>query len=153
MAFKRERDLFEAAFASNYIQNLINSEMHLNYFVEPKGLFGIPDLLIINADPSQVGCRDQLQTFAFEMKLTKWKRALIQAFRYKAFANYSYVLIDMDHVTPALINIEQFKRSNIGLMSINQYDDFLVHFQPRLDSPFSNNLGSVVSEMIFKTQL
>jgi hypothetical protein len=150
MAFKRERDLFEAAFASKYIQNLINSEMHLNYFVEPKGLFGIPDLLIVNADPSQIGCKEHLQTFAFEMKLTKWKRAMIQAFRYKAFANYSFVLVDMDHVAPALSNIEQFKKSNIGLMSVNQYGDSHVHFQPYFDSPFSNNLGSFVSEMIFK---
>lgn len=149
MAFKREKDLFETALASYYIQNLINSEMHLNYFVEPKGLFGIPDLLIVNADPSQLGCKEHLESFAFEMKLTKWKRALIQAFRYKAFANYSYVVVDMAHVAPVLINIEQFRKSNIGLISINERGDFKVHFRPSFDQPFSNDLGSVVSEMIF----
>ena len=150
MAFKREIDLFETAFASKYIQNILNSEIHLDYFIEPKGLFGIPDLLIVNADPSQVGCKHHLQTIAFEMKLSKWKRALMQAFSIEAFANYSYVLIDMDHVYPALSNIERFKKSNIGLVSVNHHGDFLVHFQPRFDSPFSNDLGSVVSEMIFK---
>jgi hypothetical protein len=151
MAFKREKDLFDIAFASNYIQNLINSDMHLNYFVEPKGLFGIPDLLIVNADSSQVGCKEHLKSFAFEMKLTKWKRALIQAFRYKAFANYSYVVVDMDHAAPAISNLEQFRKSNIGLMSINECGDLKVHFRPFFDQPFSNDLGSVISEMIFST--
>lgn len=149
MAFEKESDLFEVAFASDYIQNLINSELHLKYLIEPKGLFGIPDLLIINADPSQVGCKEHLQTFAFEMKLRKWKRALIQAFRYKAFSNYSYVLVDMDHVNPALYNIEQFKISNVGLISVNQYGNYHVHFQPYFDSPFSFKLESVVIDITF----
>ena len=108
MPFKKEMDLFETAFAGSYIQNLINSDMHLNYFVEPKGLFGIPDLVIVNSDPLRFGCKEYLQIIAFEMKLMKWKRALTQAYRYKAFANYSYVLIDMDYVSPAIRNIEQF---------------------------------------------
>lgn len=148
MAFRTEEDLFRAALSSPYIQKMLNSDLNLAYFVEPKGLFGIPDLVIVNADPSQAACRKRLRVFAFEMKLSNWKRALIQAFKYRAFAHCSIVLIDADHVGPALLHLDQFKKSRIGLLSITKDGHLKIHNRPSFGAPYSTGLENSISERV-----
>jgi len=41
---------------------------------------------------------------SFEAKLRNWKKALSQAYRYKRFSNYSFVLLDEKYINPALKN-------------------------------------------------
>lgn len=55
---------------------------------------------------------------SFEAKLRNWKKALTQAYRYKRFSNYSFVLLDEKYINPALKNISLFKKYNIGLISM-----------------------------------
>ncbi len=59
------------------------------------------------------------QIYAIEAKLKNWKRALYQATRYQDFANQSWVLLDSHHSRPALDNLEEFKKRNIGLLTIS----------------------------------
>lgn len=59
------------------------------------------------------------KVIAIEVKLHNWKRALIQAFKYLVFANQSYVAMDADYVHRAKVNMDEFRKSNVGLVSIS----------------------------------
>ena len=78
---------------------------------------------------------------AIEVKLSNWKRALIQAFKYTIFANQSYVAMDAHYVHRAEANIGEFKRGNIGLLSIAEDGAIEKIYEPtwqptRNDFPF-----------------
>jgi hypothetical protein len=134
MGFKSEKELFSTAMASSPIQHLANMFDKTAVLVEPTGLFGIPDLVIASLDSSLD--EQPIIAFAFEMKLSNWKRALMQAFRYRAFAETAYVLLDRKHIAPALKQIEKFERANIGLLSIDLSGTLIIHHQPINDVPF-----------------
>lgn len=67
---------------------------------------------------------------AIEVKLTNWKRALIQAFKYTIFANQSYVAMDADYVHRAKANMDEFQKYNIGLLSITDRGEIERIFEP-----------------------
>ncbi|WP_322552810.1 hypothetical protein [Priestia megaterium] len=56
------------------------------------------------------------KTVAIEGKLNNWKAGLTQAIRYQRFAEQVYVALDEDFVHRA--NLEEFKKYNIGLISV-----------------------------------
>ena len=151
MSFQTEDDLFRVALASAYLRDLLDSRFNLAHFVEPRGLFGIPDLVVANSAPPHEEDDQKLDVFAFEMKLSDWKRALIQAFRYKAFANYSAVLLDEDHIAPALAQLERFETAGIGLLGIGDSGDVDVFYFPTCAAPYSGQLEATVREMVFRT--
>src|SRR5690606_33563863 len=68
--------------------------------------------------------------FAIEAKLKDWKRALKQAYRYRWFAEYSFVVLDSFYSKSALNNIDVFKKYNVGLATINPEGDLVRHFNP-----------------------
>lgn len=68
---------------------------------------------------------------AVEAKLRDWKKAIWQASRYKTFANESWVLLDEKHSNPAINNIAEFKKFNIGLATFSTNGYYDVHFSPR----------------------
>lgn len=57
--------------------------------------------------------------FCFEAKLTKWKKALNQAYRNTSFAHYSYVILPKKAAENAKIHEIEFKRRKVGLCFIN----------------------------------
>lgn len=65
------------------IKEFSYSKCELKFIEEPKGLFGIPDLLLFNG-----------RIIAIEFKLKNWKQAIKQAYRYKSFSEQVYVLLD-----------------------------------------------------------
>ena len=143
VGFKTEKDMADLVISSKYIKEVFSSKnAKIYYEVEPQGLFGIPDLIISNINDTDI------QVFAFEFKLSNWKRALKQAFRYRSFAHYSYVLMDQDFVNPALNNIDEFKRTNIGLMTIDIEGNITVYFQPNFEQPYSERLQRALESMI-----
>lgn len=103
---------------------------------EPKGLFGIPDILLDNG-----------HIVAIEFKLTKWKRALEQAYRYRSFSSESYVFLDNDFIDSAVKNIEKFQRYNIGLCGVSRERIVLYH-APIYKEPYSENLYCKANEII-----
>lgn len=141
MAFSTEQELMDVALNSSHLSDFVNdTEILFNlYGIELKGLFGIPDIVVASVVVNDGECFIR-RSHAFELKLSNWQRSLVQAYRYRAFANLSYVLIDDDRKNPALKNIERFKRSNIGLLSINQRGVILIHHQPTFDIPYSDQL-------------
>lgn len=66
---------------------------------------------------------------SIEAKLKNWKRALLQANRYKKFSNYSFVLLNQQYARPALSNIHKFKELNIGLMTMDEIG-YTLHYSP-----------------------
>ena len=56
---------------------------------------------------------------AFEAKLTRWKKAMHQAYRNSSFAHYSYVLVPSATAKNALRKTHEFKRLGVGLCSID----------------------------------
>lgn len=73
-----------------------------------------------------------------ELKLRKWKDALKQAHRGRSFADYRYVALDEDHIEAALENLNMFRESNVGLISINEDGGCTKHFEPNRINPYSN---------------
>lgn len=57
---------------------------------------------------------------AFEAKLSKWKEALVQAYRCSSFAHYSYVVIPQSEIPKALKRKHEFTRRGIGLCGVEK---------------------------------
>ncbi len=74
----------------------------------------------------------------FEAKLTDWKRALQQAFRYKFFSNVSIVLMPKDIIHRPMRGIAKFKKLKIGLWGFD-VDRLSVQriYTPRSSKPYS----------------
>ena len=100
----------------------------IKFIEEPKGLFGIPDLLLFNG-----------HIIAIEFKLRNWKQAIKQAYRYKSFSEESYVLLDRDYVEKAKENIDIFTKFNIGLAAVDE-NKIEFYYRPKLVKPFSLDL-------------
>lgn len=143
MAFKTESQMVETIKTSEYFANITKPGPSV-VKEEVKGVFGIPDLVVLKKNSKN------LISYAFEAKLSNWKRAHFQAFRYKAFANMSYVILDNDHVSSALKNIEIFERSNIGLISIDYSGSVFNHYQPYVETPFSPQLVLKFQKKVFE---
>lgn len=137
MAFMTEHALTQVAVRSDYIKNICKSPCFIK--LELNGLFGIPDLVIANIREANKSITIE-NSYAFEMKLTNWKQALHQAYRYKSFANSVFVIMDDDHVNAACKNILLFQRANIGLASVKNNGKLIIHFQPELETPFSESI-------------
>jgi hypothetical protein len=148
MPFKTEQHLFEQAVVSPFIKNMVDTLKYPTYaFAEPKGLFGIPDLVVANVEHRN-GQATIIRSFAFEMKLSNWKRAITQAYRYRAFANLAFVVIDRHFLKPALDNIEDFVKSNIGLISIDQSGFIHLHHTPEFEAPYCYELEVKFRKMV-----
>ncbi len=72
-----------------------------------------------------------------EAKLYDWQRALTQAYRYKRFSNFSFVLLPSDTAGRAIENIALFRRHDIGLVTLGP-EGVVIHFCP----PRKNRLSS-----------
>jgi hypothetical protein len=138
--FQTEEELFRTVQKSNLLHQLhCSADWLTSADTEVEGLFGRPDYLISYYKMDSRG-RRQFRSVAFEMKLADWKRALIQAYRYAAFAHYVYVLMDYTYVNRALRSIDCFFRSNIGLLSFSNKRRLRIHYRPRCRTPYSPTL-------------
>lgn len=139
-AFTTEEEMV-STFIKNPIQDIESQYAEWNRWAERevRGLFGIPDVLIAYGKVGPFG-QKCVRTYAFELKLRNWQRALVQAYKYSSFANYSWVILDQAHIKPALANIAAFQRANIGLLSIDITGAITYHHQPKFQTPYSPNL-------------
>lgn len=88
---------------------------------------------------------------AIEAKLRNWKKALYQATRYLEFANESWVLLDDYHSKPAIKHLNEFKKRNIGLLTINRQGSIELLFQPTHKKPKSKFRYWYANVKIMKT--
>jgi DNA-binding MarR family transcriptional regulator len=92
-------------------------------------------------------------SIAIEAKLKNWKRALDQAFRYKWFAKKSFVVLDSVYIKPAIANLEQFKKLNVGLAEINKSGKLHLHFNPAKKDPIDYKMWMLLNEVLKKSLL
>jgi len=116
---------------------------------ETKGLFGVPDHLLIFWK-NVGGDRSLFRTVACEMKLANWNRALTQAFRYKAFADYSVVVMDNLYVHRAEKQFKRFKSANVGLAALLPDGSLEWLYRPKYQVPYSNPIRRVFHNRIVK---
>jgi hypothetical protein len=119
---------------SRHFEKFLKENFGNTYLKEHQGLFGIPDF-VFYAKKEQ-----DFAFVSFELKLRNWKRAAKQAFRHKCFSNASYVVLGISSTNAALDNIDFFKQYNIGLATFDSKNLFEIHFRPKLNEPFSDNL-------------
>lgn len=139
-AFASESELTETATTSKeFFDSLGYEDWHRWERWELEGYFGIPDYVLAFEKKKKNGA-PMIRSFAFEMKLKNWKRALVQAFKYASFAHYSYVVMDHCYVKRAVRNLQMFERSNIGLISVSTEGNVRVHLRPKFKAPYSDHL-------------
>lgn len=110
------------------IKNFKKEGREAVYFQEPKGLFGIPDVIIYNGI-----------IVSIEYKLKNWKQAMRQAYRYQSFSSETYVVLDKAYINSAKNNIDMFKKFNIGLAAA-EHGKIEFYFKPRKKKPFNDEL-------------
>ncbi|WP_301171081.1 hypothetical protein [Brevibacillus nitrificans] len=76
-----------------------------------------------------------LEFWAYECKLSNWKRALYQANQYKGFSHFTFVVMPDDHIKPAVKNIDAFKATNIGLIKVDFSGEYEIIHKPTKSNP------------------
>lgn len=126
-------------------ERYIKSKMGNTYFKEWQGLFGIPDYV----------CFSKLDTgikvVSFELKLRNWRGAMIQAFRYRSFSDYSYVVLPEETAWKAYRHINVFQKYGIGLISFKD-GQYTIMYRPMLNQPLSCKLREKAEIIIKKSR-
>jgi hypothetical protein len=150
MHFSTEQELVETAIRHLPLRRWLKAPDGTPVFqqTEVRGLFGIPDLLAAFAPATSRRNKPQLRSIAFEMKLSDWRRGLVQAFRYRSFASTSFLVIDDSRSKPAVLNAERFKRANIGLIGLNADGRFRIYVRPQREAPFAPHLENALTEIV-----
>jgi hypothetical protein len=150
VSFRSERELLNTALASPSFDAALATDFGWHRFLEPKGLFGVPDLVLtsISCENGSWLCSE---TMAVEAKLRNWQKALKQAFRYRSFAHVSYVLLDRSYARAAVRNLDRFVRANVGLMTITPAGDVEIYHQAHRADPYCNQTTERFRLMVLHT--
>jgi hypothetical protein len=107
----------------------------------PANGYGIADLVVVTWDSSRVSIpisndefirHSRARVTAFEVKLKNWRQGLLQANRYRNFAEVPVLVLAAENVTPALRFLETFRLLKVGLWSFDSRTDQIIqHHTPR----------------------
>ncbi len=114
---------------------------------ETKGLFGVPDHLVVFWKDDRRGS-PFYRAVACELKRKHWKRALVQAFRYKAFAHYSIVVMDQAYVHRACKSYQEFRTANVGLAALRTDGSLEWWYRPRYQAPYSEPMSRILHDAL-----
>ena len=156
----KERD-FTLSFARAYIPNIksIHSKTQktaVKYAREiPINGYGIADFVAVYCnktnDNSQslVSKIDSSVIRAFELKISDWRRAMMQAHRYRYFANSSIVVLHSDKLKNALEYVDTFKKINVGLWAFNPNNNKIITcYTPRPRKPLEPKYKPLAMELV-----
>jgi hypothetical protein len=109
------------------------------------GGFGRADILFMawsQLDGSQefsvIALRDRLKLTAIEAKIKDWRKGLMQAARYRFFANRSLLVLPPEAARIAVAFLPTFRDLNVGLWEFNATSNRLQkHFTPRSRRPLN----------------
>jgi hypothetical protein len=83
---------------------------------------------------------------SIEAKLKNWKRALQQAYRYKRFSHFSFVLLDEKYSSSAIKNLSTFEKMGVGLITMQDMK-YKMHLTPLRkevsNSPYFHRINEV----------
>lgn len=132
----------------NFLNKKINSQF-VDYDYEVDHLFGIPDYVIFEKTEKNLK-----YIISIELKLKDWNRGMAQAFRYKNFSNEVYLVLDEAHISPALKQIKDFERYNIGLATFDTNSKFKIYYEPLPEKPHSSFYTfNLVNELTLKSKI
>ena len=86
------------------------------------------------------------ESFAIEVKLNNWRRALRQAYRYKWFSEKSFVCLPDNKSTQAKHNMVMFQRLAVGLMTISDTGQLTTVFDPPAEKPINAVMKMMLNE-------
>ncbi len=89
------------------------------------------------------------KVIAIEAKISNWKRGLYQAYRYKEYANQSYLALYSKYTHRALNHVEEFIRFNIGLIEVKD-DSISILIKPKSSKIEQNIYSALVFEELLK---
>lgn len=89
-------------------------------------------------------------SIAIEAKLKDWRRALTQAYRYKWFADKSYVFLPQENINVPQNNIDLFRAYNVGLASVSNEKGLEVLFSPIAETPVSDRMRIALNEYLLQ---
>jgi hypothetical protein len=107
--YQREENLV-LEFITSLEQASPNEWGSLKVATEFPHLSGRADILAITEDN---------KVLAFEAKLSKWRKALNQAYRNTSYANYSYIVVPETIAKRAALQQIEFRRHHVGICYIN----------------------------------
>ena len=144
MAFETEQEMVHR-FIATFADALSSLEPRgLRTLQEVRVPGGIPDFVLFRRISNSVH-----YVIAIEFKLSRWQRALKQAFRNRNFANESYVVLDRDNSSRALDNISMFYKANVGLFTNDSERELKVHHFHKARVPFSSKYATrIAGELI-----
>lgn len=101
--------------------------------------YGIADIISMSHD-LEFEQNNKPTIRAFELKISNWRKAISQAYRYKYYANASIVVLPAKKVKIPLKYIETFRKLNIGLWAFDDEKLSLKrYFTPRPVKPFAES--------------
>lgn len=118
-----------------------DSAIRARYEVTAPG--SVPDLVLF----SRRG-RSLQYVVSIEFKLSNWRKAISQAFRHRNFGNEAYVVLDEAAITPAIAHVDEFRRANVGLLSISSSGELKAWFLPEPRLPFSTEFSVSFSKAL-----
>lgn len=146
MKFKSEKEMAEL-FRHFIHFSIKENNNNIEILEEVKGLFGIPDCILIEKNGESTN-----YIISLELKLKNWKRALKQAFKYRSFSNKAYVIMDEASIKSGLKRVDLFIKSNIGLASFNKNIEFKVYYNPKESKPFLNMFDKKIKNYLFREE-
>ncbi len=120
--------------------------------------YGIADILVFSwsTDSGNAGRTLALEKMrrerltAFELKLTNWRSALMQAYRYNYFCDRAIVVLPRPAAKLAATHIDQFRRLGIGLWSFDSTSDIIRrYYTPRSKTPKNPSARDRAIKLIF----
>lgn len=163
IAKKNKERNFTLNFARAYIPNIQSlhpktRKTFVKYAREiPINGCGIADFVAIYSDKTNGKSKNRLSQIdssiirAFELKISDWRRAMMQAHRYRYFANSSIVVLHSDMLKNALKYLDTFKKINVGLWAFNpKTDKIITCYTPRPRNPLEPKHKPLALELVTK---
>jgi hypothetical protein len=163
-----ERD-FTIAFARAYISQIKSlhrrtARTQIDFAREvPMNGLGIADFVVVSWNPNKLIDENSVSNVtdfsktalpvirAFELKMSNWRRALMQAHRYKYFADVSIVVLPHDKMKIASSYLSTFKSVKVGLWGFNPRNNRIItRYTPRLAKPLAPQYKPRAIELVSK---
>ena len=125
-----------------------NRDEIVSYLIENGFLIPRDRTSFSKGNKYQIGLQEVV---AVEAKLSNWQRGLYQAYRYKEYANKSYLALYERYLHRALKHIDDFIRFNVGLVEVSN-SSIYIHYEPKPEPTKQNVFSALVFEQLFGTQ-
>ncbi|NQU65909.1 MAG: hypothetical protein HQ517_16735 [SAR324 cluster bacterium] len=164
-----ERD-FTIAFARAYLAQIHsihrgNKQTEICFSREiPINGFGIADFVAVFADPESRKYNKNIESCAevikdkmpivrsFEMKINNWRKALLQAHRYKYFSDVSIVVVPLKKLLTIKNYVKTFKAVNVGIWGFSEETNQIERlYTPRPTKPLKPIYKSRAIQLVSKS--